>query len=108
MWFEVLRKPSTSVIVCSMRDAVLLIAHLIVTTIRIIAPGGARAVIAESLLLKHQLLVLNRSRKKAPRLRTLDRVLLGLGAILVSPQRIEPHSPKIRGGQRSVVALPHC
>jgi putative transposase len=71
-----------------MRDALLLIAHLIVTTIRTIAPGGARAVIAESLLLKHQLLVLNRSRKKAPRLRALDRVLLGLGAILVSPQRI--------------------
>jgi len=38
--------------------------------------------------LKHQLLVLNRSRKKAPRLHALDRVLFGLGAILVAPQRI--------------------
>jgi hypothetical protein len=65
------------------RDWLVLIAHL-----RTIAPGGARSVIAESLLLKHQLLILNRSRKKAPRLRSLDRVLLGLGAILVSPQRI--------------------
>ena len=51
-------------------------------------PGGARAVIAESLLLKHQLLILNRSRKGAPPLRALDRILFGLGAILVSPQRI--------------------
>ena len=63
-------------------------AHLIVTIIRIMAPGGARTVVAESLLLKHQLLILNRSRRKAPPLRALDRILLGLGAILVSPQRI--------------------
>ncbi|MEJ1962688.1 MAG: hypothetical protein WDO56_14540 [Gammaproteobacteria bacterium] len=31
---------------------------------------------------------LNRSRKRAPKLRALDRVLLGLGAMLVSPQRM--------------------
>ena len=63
-------------------------AHLIVTIIRIVAPGGTRAVVAESLLLKHQLLILNRSRRKAPPLRALDRILLGLGAMLISPQRI--------------------
>ena len=76
------------VIVCRMRDWLVLMAHLIVTTIRTVTPGGARAVIAESLLLKHQLLILNRSRKKAPKLRALVRILLGLGAMLVSPQRI--------------------
>src|SRR3569833_1714043 len=86
--FKVLRRQSTSVIVCGMRDLLLLIAHLIITTIRIIAPGGARAVVAESLHLKHQLLVLNRSRKKAPRLRALDRDQKSKRAILVSPQRI--------------------
>jgi hypothetical protein len=69
-----------------MRDWFVLIAHLIITTIRTVTPGGARAVIAESLLLKHQLL--NRFRKKAPRLRTSDRILLGLGAMLVAPQRV--------------------
>jgi hypothetical protein len=71
-----------------MRDWLVLMAHLIVTIIKIMAPGGARAVVAESLLLKHQLLALNRSRRRAPPLRALDRILLGLGAILVSPQRI--------------------
>jgi hypothetical protein len=71
-----------------MRDWLVLMAHLIVTSIRIMAPGGARAVITESLLLKHQLLILSRSRKRAPKLRALDRVLLGLGAMLVSPQRM--------------------
>jgi hypothetical protein len=55
-----------------MWDWLVLIAHLIVTTIRTVTPGGARAVIAESLLLKHQLLILNRTRKKAPTLHALD------------------------------------
>src|SRR3569833_3321806 len=102
--FKVLRRQFSSVFVCGMRDLLLLIAHLIITTIRIIAPGGARAVVAELLLLMLQLLVLNRSRKKAPRLRALDRVLLGLGAILVSPQRIlKSHG---RDQPRDTVAIP--
>jgi hypothetical protein len=37
---------------------------MLITTIRTITPGGTRAVIAESLPLKHQLVFLNRSRKK--------------------------------------------
>ena len=87
-WLIVSPTPLAPVIVLSMRDWFVLIAHLLVTTIRIVIPGGARAVIAESLLLKHQLMILNRPRKKAPRLHTLDRILLGLGAMLVAPQRI--------------------
>ena len=67
-----LRTPPTPAIVRSMRDLFVLITHLIVTTIRTVTPGGARAVIAESLLLKQQLLILNRSRNKAPRLCALD------------------------------------
>jgi hypothetical protein len=38
-----------------------LIAHLLSTSVRVAGPGGVRAVIAESLLLKHQLLILKRS-----------------------------------------------
>jgi hypothetical protein len=38
------------------------IAHLVTTLVRVALSGGVRAVIAESLLLKHQLLILNRSR----------------------------------------------
>ena len=33
---------------------------------------------AESVLVKHQLLILNRGRKRAPNLRAADRVLAGL------------------------------
>jgi hypothetical protein len=50
-----------------------LIAHLLSTSVRVAGPGGVRAVIAESLLLKHQLIVLNRARNRAPRLTAWDR-----------------------------------
>ena len=71
-----------------MREWLILVAHLLVTIIKVAAPAGARSVVAESLLLKHQLLILNRSRKKAPNLTVSDRLLLGLGALLVGPRRI--------------------
>jgi hypothetical protein len=71
-----------------MRESLVLMAHLIVTIIKVATPCGLRSVVAESLLLKHQLLILNRSRKKAPNLTASDRLLLGLGALLVSPHRI--------------------
>jgi hypothetical protein len=66
-----------------------LIAHLVTTLVRLALPGGVRAVIAESLLLKHQLLILNRSRNRAPRLTPWDRLLLGVGAFLVLPTASE-------------------
>jgi hypothetical protein len=45
-----------------------LIAHLVTTLVRVGLPGGVRAVIAESLLPKHQLIVLNRAHNRVPRL----------------------------------------
>jgi hypothetical protein len=50
---------------------------------RDVAHGGVRAVVAESLLVKHQLLILNRSRQRAPRLRLSDRLVAGLCALLM-------------------------
>ena len=51
-------------------------------------PGGARAIAAESLLLKQQLLIVTRSRRRAPDLRPLDRVVAGLCAGLTGRARI--------------------
>ena len=48
-----------------MRDFVILFVHLVVTVVRLALPGGLRSVVAESLLVKHQLLILNRGRKRA-------------------------------------------
>jgi len=51
-------------------------------------PGGVHGVLAESLLLKHQLIVLNRSRKRAPNLRAADRVIAALLASFIEPRRL--------------------
>jgi putative transposase len=45
-------------------------------------------VVAESALLRHQLLILNRGRKRAANLRATDRIAAGLLTLFVSPARI--------------------
>ena len=59
-----------------MRHLAILFIHLIVTIARLFGPGGARSVVAESLLVKHQLLIINRSRERAPVLRPTDRLIV--------------------------------
>ena len=71
-----------------MRDLLVLFVHLVVTTVRLMRPGGARAIVAESLLLKQQLLIVSRSRRRAPDLRPLDRIVAGLCAGLVRRARL--------------------
>jgi transposase InsO family protein len=71
-----------------MREVVVLFIHAIVTIVRLAGPGGLRAVVAESVLVKHQLLILNRGRKRAPNLRVSDRVMAGLCALFMRRLRI--------------------
>ncbi len=71
-----------------MRDLAILFINLVVTVARLFGPGGARSIVAESLLVKHQLLILNRSRVRAPDLRPSDRLIVGLCAIFMRPTRL--------------------
>jgi putative transposase len=71
-----------------MCDLVVLFIHFIATLARLLGPGGARSIVAESLLLKHQLLIVNRSRHRSPNLSAWDRILAGLMALLVRPTRL--------------------
>src|SRR5213078_2813331 len=72
----------------AMSNLVTLFIHFIATLARLLGPGGVRSLVAESLLLKHQILILNRSRKRSPNLHASDRVLAGLMALLVRPTRL--------------------
>lgn len=54
-----------------MKDLLILLIHQLTTIARLIGPGGAKAVVADNLLMKQQLLVMNRSRKRAPNLTAL-------------------------------------
>ena len=71
-----------------MRDLVILFIHLIATFARLLGPGGMRSVVAESVLVKQQLLILNRSRQRSPHLRASDRLVAGLCALLIRPSRL--------------------
>jgi hypothetical protein len=71
-----------------MRDVVVLFIHLIVTVVRLARPGGLRSVVAESVLVRHQLQILNRSRKRAPNLRTAERIIAGLCTRFMNPARV--------------------
>jgi putative transposase len=65
-----------------------LIAHLLVILARLTSPGGVRAVAAESLAVKHQLLIMKRSQRRSPKLTAWDRLLLGCCTLWVSPRRV--------------------
>ena len=71
-----------------MRDLLVLFVHLIVTMARLAKPAGLRAVIAESVLTRHQILILNRGRKRAPNLRASDRIIAGLCTLLMHRSRV--------------------
>ncbi len=69
-----------------MRDLLILVVHIITTVFRLARPGGLRAVVAESVLTKHQMLILNRSRRRA-NLRIQDRLVAGLCSLWIKPNR---------------------
>jgi putative transposase len=71
-----------------MRVFVLLFVYLIATVARLAGSGGIRSVIAESVLVKHQLLILNRSRKRAPNLCVFDRIVASVCVLLMRPTRV--------------------
>ena len=71
-----------------MKNVLLTVLHLAVMAAKLCGPGGVRAVIAENLVLKQQLLVLCRGRRRAPRLTRGDRLLCGFGSLFLSPGRI--------------------
>jgi putative transposase len=72
----------------SMIHLLILAVHLLATIAKLVRPGGVRVVVAESLLLKHQLLISSRARRRAPNLNAFDRFVLGLGSLFVPASRI--------------------
>ena len=71
-----------------MKVAIVLLAHLLVRVAMLLRPGGVKAVLAENLLLKQQLLVLQRSRRRAPNLCPIGRLFLGFWTLFLHPRRL--------------------
>ena len=71
----------------SMIHLFILAVHLLATIAKLLRPGGVRSVMAESLLLRHQLIISSRARRRAPNLNSFDRFVLGLGSLFVPANR---------------------
>ena len=84
-----------------MKGLLLLLIHLVAVLARLAGPGGVRGLVAENLLMKQQLLVLGRARRRAPNLSSLERFVLGLCTLFVSPGRL----PKVAAGVRPSTLL---
>jgi len=67
--------------------------------LRLTGPGGVRAVIAENLVLKQQLIVLRRGRRRAT-LTLTDRLLCGFGSLFLSAGRIRKVAIAVRPSTR--------
>jgi hypothetical protein len=72
-----------------MKNLLVLLAHLLTTLARLLGPGGAKAIVADSLLMKQQFIVINRSRRRAPNLTPVDRILFGFWSLFLNPHRIQ-------------------
>ena len=79
-----------------MKDMLVLLAHLLTTIAKLLGPGGIRAVVADSLFMKQQLLVTNHSQRRAPNLSALDRLLLGFWSLFLDKPRLRRAAVVIR------------
>jgi putative transposase len=104
-----------------MKNLLLALLQLAVTTAKLCRPGGVRAVIAENLLLKQPLIVLRRRRRRAPNLTRGDRLLGGFGSLFLGPGRIRKvaiavrpstllafHQALVRGKYRRLFSSSRC
>jgi hypothetical protein len=71
-----------------MENMPVLVAHLLTTITKLPGSFGAGAIVADSLLMKQQLLVINGSRRRATNLAALDRFLLSFWSLFPGQRRI--------------------
>lgn len=72
-----------------MREIIELLIHYIVTLIKLLKQGGVKVVMAETIAMKQQLIVMNRGNKRSPALATRDRFLFGLLTMLIGERRLQ-------------------
>jgi hypothetical protein len=72
-----------------MLEFIELLIHFGTAVFKLLQRGGVKLVMAETIAIKQQLIVLNRLRKRPPSLVTSDRLLFGSLAVLISERRLQ-------------------
>ncbi len=71
-----------------MNDLLRLFWHLLATMAKRLRPGGTRAVIAESIMLKYQHIAQSRRQHQSPKLTVMDKFLLGFWSLFLRRPRL--------------------
>ncbi len=71
-----------------MKTTITVIWHLMIAFLKLSRPGGYRKLTAENAALRYQLLIMTRSQKRAPKLTTTDRFLLGASSLWMTKKRL--------------------
>src|SRR5580704_1732005 len=74
--------------ILAMKNILLFILHMLLSSLRALQPGGIRKIAAENILLRQQLLVVRRRQKMVPKLSVLDRFIFGFLSSMVHPRRL--------------------
>ena len=72
------------------------VGHLLHVIARLMRPGGTRTLIAENLLLKQQMVVLNRGRSRAPNVPSVQKLILGFLSSLIPKRRLTKVSVSLK------------
>jgi putative transposase len=64
-----------------------LLLYIVATLAKLLGPGGLRSVVAESCLIRQQLIVAKRAQCRTPKLKAWDRIVMGVCSLLVNPRR---------------------
>jgi putative transposase len=75
-------------IIVAMLRLILFILSFVTIWLRALLPNGARAIAAENIALRQQLISLTRNQKRSPRLMTLDKILFGILVSMINIKRL--------------------
>ncbi len=75
-------------IIADMKKLITYISSCIVLWLRLLSPGGVRAIVAENIMLRHQLITLSHGQKRAPKLTFFDKITFGILATMVNAKRL--------------------
>jgi hypothetical protein len=85
-----------------MKDQLVLLAYMAPLISKLLGTGGAKAVVADSRLMKLQFLGIIRSRRQMPNLLAPDRFLLVFWSLFLDPRRLRRAAVIIRPMKKSV------
>lgn len=71
-----------------MTQTILLILKFISVWLKLLTPGGVRAIAAENIALRKQLIILTRHQNRAPKLSAFDRITFGILAFMINFRRL--------------------